>query len=242
VPPGSPIVHAEPTCSWPITRFILHKLARLRHKDTPASSGTRLRDEPVPALRSTRDIKVRCVTVPTPNTVCECRELPTGRHRPGAAGRAGHANACSMRCGSLVWHIASPRSHHAGAVHYYKNLPTGRVDVAWSRSDAPLALGDPVRRVVESGGITRIKFIACSPRRRVVPAAKLTRCADFPRRVGLKSERQGNIVPVWATPGPAIRDARLFHSLFGLAMRNCFLCSPRPRVRLEPKDVFRRRQ
>ena len=161
------VIQPEPTVFVADHPFILHKLARLRHKDTAPAQFRELVYEMSQYLlyEATRDIEVRSVTVPTPNTVCECRELAD---RVGIVPvlRAGLGMANAMLDAlpeASVWHIGVARDHITLAPFtYYKNLPDpARVDVALVL-DPMLATGGSAIQCVgllKAAGITRIKFI-----------------------------------------------------------------------------------
>jgi uracil phosphoribosyltransferase len=111
--------------SHPLLR---HKLARLRHRDTPPPAFRELVYEIAQVLfyEATRDVPLRTVTIPTP--LCECK----GEEIAASVGfvpvlRAGLGMASAMLDAlpeAKVWHVGLYRDEETlRPVEYYNKLP-----------------------------------------------------------------------------------------------------------------------
>jgi uracil phosphoribosyltransferase len=147
--------------------LIQHKLARLRHKDTPPPAFRELVYEMSQFLfyEATRDVRLRPVAVPTPLTPCdahECAEtvglFPVLRAGLGMA----HAMLDAFP-EAAVWHLGLYRDHHTlKPVTYYNKLPaTHGVDVGLVL-DPMLATGGSAiaaLEILKKAGVPRVKFV-----------------------------------------------------------------------------------
>lgn len=147
--------------------LILHKLSRLRHKDTPSPQFRELVYEISQYLfyEATRDVRVRAVTIPTPLVSAECRELAD---RVGLVPvlRAGLGMANAMVDAlpeASVWHVGMKRDHETWEPKtYYRNLPTGdKVDVLLILDPMLATGGSAVETIalLKAEGNKRIKFV-----------------------------------------------------------------------------------
>jgi uracil phosphoribosyltransferase len=147
--------------------LIHHKLARLRHKDTPTPQFRELVYEISQYLlyEATRDVLTRGVSVPTPLMTTECQEL-SDRIGIVPVLRAGLGMANAMLDAlpeASVWHIGVARDHETlKPKTYYRNLPNpDRIDVAVVL-DPMLATGGSAIETIgllKSTGVPRIKFV-----------------------------------------------------------------------------------
>lgn len=147
--------------------LVHHKLARLRHKDTPTTQFRELVYEISQYLlyEATRDVQTRGVAVPTPLVTADGHELAD---RVGIVPvlRAGLGMANAMLDAlpeASVWHIGVARDHETlKPKTYYRNLPTpAKVDVAIVL-DPMLATGGSAIETIgllKSAGLGRIKFV-----------------------------------------------------------------------------------
>ena len=147
--------------------LILHKLARLRHKDTPPPQFRELVYEISQYLfyEATRDVKVRAVKVETPLVTAACHELAD---RVGLVPvlRAGLGMANAMLDAlpeASVWHVGMKRDHDTWEPKtYYRNLPTGeKVDVLLILDPMLATGGSAVETIalLKAEGNKRIKFV-----------------------------------------------------------------------------------
>lgn len=147
--------------------LIHHKLARLRHKDTPVPQFRELVYEISQYLlyEATRDVRTRPASVPTPLVTAGCHELA---ERVGIVPvlRAGLGMANAMLDAlpeASVWHVGVKRDHETlKPTTYYRNLPgPDAVDLAVVL-DPMLATGGSAIEtlgLLKSTGLTRLKFV-----------------------------------------------------------------------------------
>jgi uracil phosphoribosyltransferase len=147
--------------------LILHKLARLRHRDTPPPVFREMVYEIAQALfyEATRDVRLRTITVPTPLADCDGHELA---ERVGLVPvlRAGLGMANAMLDElpeAAVWHLGLYRDHETlRPVTYYNKLPASHgMDVALVL-DPMLATGGSAIAAIEilkKASVPRVKFI-----------------------------------------------------------------------------------
>jgi uracil phosphoribosyltransferase len=147
--------------------LILHKLARLRHRDTPPPVFREMVYEIAQALfyEATRDVRLRAVTVPTPLADCDGHELA---ERVGLVPvlRAGLGMANAMLDElpeAAVWHLGLYRDHETlRPVTYYNKLPASHgMDVALVL-DPMLATGGSAIAAIEilkKARVPRVKFV-----------------------------------------------------------------------------------
>jgi uracil phosphoribosyltransferase len=147
--------------------LVVHKVARLRHRDTPPPAFRELVYEIAQALfyEATRDIRVKSLTVPTPLAECPAHEVAD---RVGLVPvlRAGLGMANAMLDAfpeATVWHLGLYRDHVTlKPVTYYNKLPTNHgLDVALVL-DPMLATGGSAIAAVDilkRAGVPRVKFV-----------------------------------------------------------------------------------
>ncbi len=147
--------------------LILHKLARLRHRDTPPPAFRELVYEISQFLfyEATRDVRVRPVAVPSPLAACDAREAA---ERVGLFPvlRAGLGMAQAMLDAfpeAVVWHLGLYRDHHTlKPVTYYNKLPASHgIDVGLVL-DPMLATGGSAiaaLEILKKAGVPRVKFV-----------------------------------------------------------------------------------
>ena len=147
--------------------LVRHKLARLRHRDTPPPQFRELVYEVSQYLfyEATRDVRVRAVAVPTPLTTFTGEELAD---RVGIVPvlRAGLGMANAMLDAlpeASVWHVGVKRDHATWMpTTYYRNLPTpDRADVLLVLDPMLATGGSAVETLalLKAEGNRRIKFV-----------------------------------------------------------------------------------
>ena len=147
--------------------LVLHKLSRLRHKDTPPPQFRELVYEISQYLfyEATRDVKLRAASIPTPLVTAECKELAD---RVGIVPvlRAGLGMANAMLDAlpeASVWHVGMKRDHDTWEPKtYYRNLPTAaQVDVLLILDPMLATGGSAVETIalLKAEGNKRIKFV-----------------------------------------------------------------------------------
>lgn len=147
--------------------LVKHKLARLRHKETPPPQFRELVYEISQYLfyEATRDVKVKAVSIPTPLVTADCHELAD---RVGIVPvlRAGLGMANAMLDAlpeASVWHVGMKRDHETWEpTTYYRNLPTGeKVDVLLILDPMLATGGSAVETIalLKAEGNRRIKFV-----------------------------------------------------------------------------------
>ncbi len=147
--------------------LVLHKLARLRHRDTPPPAFRELVYEVSQFLfyEATRDVRLRPVTVPTPLAPCATHEAAeTVGLFPVL--RAGLGMAQAMLDAfpeAAVWHLGLYRDEHTlKPVTYYNKLPASHgVDVGLVL-DPMLATGGSAiaaLEILKKAGVPRVKFV-----------------------------------------------------------------------------------
>ena len=147
--------------------LVLHKLARLRHRDTPPPAFRELVYEVSQFLfyEATRDVRLRPVTVPTPLAPCDARE---SAEKIGLFPvlRAGLGMAQAMLGAfpeAAVWHLGLYRDHHTlKPVTYYNKLPPEPTIERALVLDPMLATGGSAVAAVDilkRWGARRIKFL-----------------------------------------------------------------------------------
>lgn len=147
--------------------LVKHKLARLRHRDTPPSQFRELVYEISQYLfyEATRDVKLRRVSVPTPLVTAGCEELAD---RVGIVPvlRAGLGMANAMLDAlpeASVWHVGMARDHTTWEPKtYYRNLPTpAQADVLFILDPMLATGGSAVETIalLKAEGHRRVKFV-----------------------------------------------------------------------------------
>ena len=147
--------------------LIRHKVARLRHRDTPAPQFRELVYETAQAhfYEATADVPLRKVTVPTPLAPCPAEEIA------GTVGlvpvlRAGLGMAAAMLDAlpeARVWHVGLYRDHETlQPVEYYNKLPNPAgldlalvVDPMLATGGSAIAAIDILKR----SGASNVKFV-----------------------------------------------------------------------------------
>ncbi len=151
-------------CDHPLVH---HKLARLRHKDTPSPQFRHLVYEMAQVLfhDALQDVRLRPVTVATPIMMCECREIADKIGLvPVLRAGLGMANAMHDALPeAIVWHLGIYRDHETlKPMTYYNKLPANHgLDVAFVL-DPMLATGGSAIAAIEilkAAGVPRVKFI-----------------------------------------------------------------------------------
>lgn len=147
--------------------LVAHKVARLRHRETPSPTFRELVYEIAQALfyEATRDVRVRPVTVPTPLADAPGHEVAD---RVGLVPvlRAGLGMANAMLDAlpeAVVWHLGLYRDHATlKPVTYYNKLPSDHgLDVALVL-DPMLATGGSAIAaldILKAAGVPRVKFV-----------------------------------------------------------------------------------
>ena len=147
--------------------LVLHKLARLRHRDTPSPEFRVLVHEIAQALfyEATRDVRLRPTTVPTPLADAPGWEVV---EKVGIVPvlRAGLGMADALLDAlpeASVWHLGLYRDHATlKPVTYYNKLPdTHGLDVALVL-DPMLATGGSAIAAIDilrKAGVPRVKFV-----------------------------------------------------------------------------------
>jgi uracil phosphoribosyltransferase len=147
--------------------LVKHKLARLRHKETPPPQFRELVYEISQYLfyEATRDVRLKAVGVPTPLVTAGCEELAD---RVGIVPvlRAGLGMANAMLDAlpeASVWHIGMARDHTTWEPKtYYRNLPVAdKVDVLLVLDPMLATGGSAVETIalLKAEGNKRIKFV-----------------------------------------------------------------------------------
>jgi uracil phosphoribosyltransferase len=147
--------------------LLLHKLARLRHKDTtPPVFRVMVREiAQVLFYEATADVPLRSVTVPTPLTDCPAHEIATKIGLVPVL-RAGLGMADAMLDAlpeASVWHIGLYRDHKTlQPVTYYNKLPaTPTMDLALVLDPMLATGGSAIEaiRLLKAAGTQSVKFI-----------------------------------------------------------------------------------
>jgi uracil phosphoribosyltransferase len=180
--------------------LIRHKLARLRHRDTPPTAFRELVYEMSQFLfyEATRDVRLRPVAVPTPLATCEAVECAE------AVGlfpvlRAGLGMAQAMLDAfpeAAVWHLGLYRDHHTlKPVTYYNKLPaTHGIDVGLVL-DPMLATGGSAiaaLEILKKAGVPRVKFVGLIAAPEGVAALRAAH-PDVPAYLAAVDERLNDI-------------------------------------------------
>ena len=147
--------------------LVLHKLARLRHRDTPPTAFRELVYELAQFLfyEATRDVRLRPVAVPTPLAACaahECAET-VGLFPVLRAGLGMAQAMLDAFPEAAVWHLGLYRDHHTlKPVTYYNKLPAHHgIDVGLVL-DPMLATGGSAiaaLEILKKAGVPRVKFV-----------------------------------------------------------------------------------
>lgn len=147
--------------------LVRHKIARLRHRDTPTPQFRELVYEISQVLfyEATRDVGLREVRVTTPLAECQAQEV---REQIGLVPvlRAGLGMASAMLDAypeAAVWHLGLYRDHATlKPVEYYNKLPANHgLDLAFVL-DPMLATGGSAIAaldILKKAGVPRVKFI-----------------------------------------------------------------------------------
>ena len=147
--------------------LVVHKVARLRHRDTPPPAFRELVYEIAQVLfyEATRDVRLRPVTVPTPLADAAGFEVAD---RVGLVPvlRAGLGMANAMLDAlpeAAVWHLGLYRDHTTlKPVTYYNKMPaTHGLDVGLVL-DPMLATGGSAIAaldILKAAGVPRVKFV-----------------------------------------------------------------------------------
>jgi uracil phosphoribosyltransferase len=147
--------------------LVKHKLARLRHRDTPPPQFRELVYEISQYLfyEATRDVKLQGVSVPTPLVTAACEELAD---RVGMVPvlRAGLGMANAMLDAlpeASVWHVGMARDHATWEPKtYYRNLPSpDKADVLLVLDPMLATGGSAVETIalLKAEGNRRVKFV-----------------------------------------------------------------------------------
>jgi uracil phosphoribosyltransferase len=147
--------------------LVLHKVSRLRHKDTPCPQFRELVYEISQVLfyEATRDVRLRSITVPTPLADCASQEVADKIGLVPVL-RAGLGMASAMLDAwpdAAVWHLGLYRDHATlKPVEYYNKLPANHgLDVAFVL-DPMLATGGSAIAaldILKRAGVPKIKFL-----------------------------------------------------------------------------------
>ncbi|HEY2783391.1 MAG TPA: uracil phosphoribosyltransferase [Fimbriiglobus sp.] len=147
--------------------LIRHKVARLRHKDTPPPQFRELVYEIAQALfyDATADVLLRKITVPTPLAPCPAEEI-VGTIGLVPVLRAGLGMAAAMLDAlpeARVWHVGLYRDHKTLLpVEYYNKLPNpSGLDLALVL-DPMLATGGSAIAtldILKRTGAANVKFV-----------------------------------------------------------------------------------
>jgi uracil phosphoribosyltransferase len=147
--------------------LLQHKVARLRHRDTPPPQFRLLVYEIAQVLfyEATQDVPLRTITVPTPLAECPGQEIAA---KVGLVPvlRAGLGMADAMLDAlpeAVVWHIGLYRDHATlKPVTYYNKLPPKPDMDIGLVLDPMLATGGSAIeaiRILKAAGTPRVKFV-----------------------------------------------------------------------------------
>jgi uracil phosphoribosyltransferase len=147
--------------------LLVHKVARLRHKETPPPLFRVLVYEIAQVLfyEATQDVPLRAITVPTPLAECPGQEVAA---KVGLVPvlRAGLGMADAMLDAmpeAVVWHIGLYRDHATlKPVTYYNKLPPKPdMDLALVLDPMLATGGSAIEaiRILKAAGTPRVKFI-----------------------------------------------------------------------------------
>ena len=185
--------------------LVLHKLARLRHRDTPSPEFRTLVHEIAQALfyEATRDLRLNATTVPTPLADAPGWEFA---EKVGIVPvlRAGLGMADAMLDAlpeATVWHLGLYRDHATlKPVTYYNKLPADHgLDLALVL-DPMLATGGSAIAAIDilrKAGVPRVKFVGLIAAPEGVAALRAAH-PDVPAYLAAVDERLneiGYIVP-----------------------------------------------